>query len=90
MEQDVFDIETAAYDMAVDAASEEVKQNKKADMCIHINSFADFVQFKLCNSIKRFYTCFLRCQLIETANLVLQISLANQMISFDTIDAIGM
>ena len=30
MEQDVFDIETAAYDMAVDAASEEVKQNKKA------------------------------------------------------------
>lgn len=43
MEQDVFDIETAAYDMAVDAASEETKQNKKADMCIHINSFADFV-----------------------------------------------
>lgn len=32
MEQDVFDIETAAYDMAVDAASEEVKQNKKIDM----------------------------------------------------------
>lgn len=30
MEQDVFDIETAAYDMAVDAASEEVKQNKKS------------------------------------------------------------
>lgn len=30
MEQDVFDIETAAYDMAVDAASEEVKRNKKA------------------------------------------------------------
>ena len=27
---DVFDIETAAYDMAVDAASEEVKQNKKS------------------------------------------------------------
>ncbi len=43
MEQDLFDIETAAYDMAVDAASEEVKQNKKTDMCIHINSFADFV-----------------------------------------------
>lgn len=32
MEQDVFDIETAAYDMAVDAVSEEVKQNKKIDM----------------------------------------------------------
>lgn len=32
MEQDVFDIETAAYDMAVDAASEETKQNKKIDM----------------------------------------------------------
>lgn len=32
MEQDVFDIETAAYDMAVDAAleSEEVKQDKKS------------------------------------------------------------
>ena len=30
MEQDLFDIETAAYDMAVDAASEEVKRNKKA------------------------------------------------------------
>ena len=43
MEKDLFDIETAAYDMAVDAASEEVKRNKKADMCIHINSFADFV-----------------------------------------------
>lgn len=26
MEQDLFDIETAAYDMAVDAASEEVKK----------------------------------------------------------------